>query len=86
MNSNYRIDTTHLPAPKRLALSEVDPPALGIDQTDIFSSLRSVKADQIAVKSDDATVNTDVWLYYFLNGGVLLSVALFSMASRLMTI
>ena len=36
IDSDYRFDKTHLPAPKRLALSAADPPALGINQTDIF--------------------------------------------------
>ena len=54
---------------KRVRISTDDPPALGIHENDILSKLTILQEDQGAVKSDDAEINTVLWLDHLVDGG-----------------
>ena len=59
------------PPLKRVRINTVCPPDMGIDHKELLCVTSTIKRDQVAVKSDDATVDLDIWFNHFLNGGVL---------------
>lgn len=56
-------------SPKRLKIDTTKPSALGLSHDTLFSTLHTHKAQQLAVKSDDAGGNVDIWLNYLLHEG-----------------
>ena len=64
-----RKNSTTLMAPKRLKLSSLHPPSLGLDQQHLFVQLSKHKEQQGAVKSDDANVDVSIWQNHFLDEG-----------------
>ncbi len=60
-------------SPKRLKLHPFKPAPLGASHESLFSHLQLVKIAQSAVKSDDAVVNTRLWLQHFIDEGGSLS-------------
>jgi len=57
------------PPLKRVRINTVCPPDMGIDQKELLCVTSTIKRDQVAVKSDDATVDLDIWFNNILNGG-----------------
>ena len=58
-----------MPADKRLKISTLKPPALGVTQNLLLNKLRVQKNNQLAVKADDAEINTVMWLEHFVDEG-----------------
>ena len=58
--------------PKRLRVDLFHPAPLGVAHDELFSNLQLQSIAQSAVKSDDAMVNTKIWLQHFLDEGGLL--------------
>ena len=57
------------PVEKRLKISILKPPCLGVTQHILLNKLRIQKDNQVAVKADDAEINTGMWLEHFFDEG-----------------
>ena len=54
---------------KRICFDTMAPPPIGLHQKSLLKSITTINNEQGAVKSDDAEVNTEIWLTHFFRRG-----------------